>query len=56
MNAVTSDFDRHTAEVTTPTGATYRSTAPPLLALRRALDISEVEVAITVALDDLHAA
>ena len=56
VNAVTSEFDRHTAEFTTPTGATYRSTAPPLLALRRALDISEVEVAITVALDDLHAA
>ncbi len=56
VKAGAGEFDRHTADFTTPTGATYRSTAPPLLALRRAVDISEVEVAIAVALDDLHAA
>ncbi|QLL08670.1 HNH endonuclease [Mycobacterium vicinigordonae] len=44
---------RHTAEYVTPTGASYRSTAPPIYPR---LDISEIETAITVALINRHAA
>jgi hypothetical protein len=45
----------HTAEFVTPTGARYRSTAPPLPGAPL-ITISEVEVRIGVALADLHAA
>jgi hypothetical protein len=45
----------HTAEFVTPTGARYRSTAPPLPGTPL-VAISEVEVRIGVALADLHAA
>jgi len=45
----------HTAEFITPTGATYRSTAPPLPGARM-ITVSEVEIRIGVALTDLHAA
>jgi hypothetical protein len=45
----------HTAEFVTPTGATYRSTAPPLPGAPM-VTVSEVEVRIGVALADLHAA
>jgi hypothetical protein len=56
VSAGTGELGRHTAEFTTPTGASYQSTAPPVLIGRRVLDISEVEVVITVALVDRHAA
>jgi hypothetical protein len=45
----------HTAQFVTPTGATYRSTAPPLPGAPM-VTVSEVEVRIGVALADLHAA
>jgi Domain of unknown function (DUF222) len=45
----------HTAEFVTPTGARYRSTAPPLPGAPLVV-VSEVEVRIGVALTDLHAA
>jgi hypothetical protein len=45
----------HTAEFVTPTGARYRSTAPPLPGAPM-ITVSEVEVRIGVALTDLHAA
>ncbi|OBF81300.1 HNH endonuclease [Mycobacterium sp. 852002-51163_SCH5372311] len=45
----------HTAEFATPTGAHYRSTAPPLPGHLK-IDISEVETAIGIAMIDLHAA
>lgn len=45
----------HTAEFVTPTGAQYRSTAPPLPG-PPVVTVSEVEVRIGVALADLHAA
>jgi len=44
-----------TAEFVTPTGARYRSTAPPLPGAPLIV-VSEVEVRIGVALADLHAA
>ena len=45
----------HTAEFVTPTGARYRSTAPPLPGAPL-ITVSEVEVRIGVALANLHAA
>jgi Domain of unknown function (DUF222) len=45
----------HTAEFVTPTGARYRSTAPPLPGAPL-ITISEVEVRIGIAIADLHAA
>jgi uncharacterized protein DUF222 len=45
----------HTAEFVTPTGARYRSTAPPLPGAPM-IAVSEVELRIGVALADLHAA
>ena len=45
----------HTAEFITPTGARYRSTAPPLPGAPMVM-ISEVEIRIGVELADLHAA
>jgi hypothetical protein len=45
----------HTAEFVTPTGARYRSTAPPLPGAPLVV-VSEVEMRIGVALADLHAA
>jgi hypothetical protein len=45
----------HTAEFVTPTGARYRSTAPPLPGAPL-VAVSEVEIRIGVALADLHAA
>jgi hypothetical protein len=45
----------HTAEFVTPTGARYRSTAPPLPGAPL-ITVSEVEVRIGIALTDLHAA
>jgi len=45
----------HTAEFVTPTGARYRSVAPPLPGAPM-ITVSEVEVRIGVALTDLHAA
>ena len=45
----------HTAEFVTPTGAHYRSTAPPLPG-EPLITVSEVEVRIGVELADLHAA
>ena len=45
----------HTAEFVTPTGARYRSTAPPLPGAPM-ITVGEVEVRIGVALTDLHAA
>src|SRR5215212_217187 len=45
----------HTAEFVTPTGARYRSTAPPLPGAPL-ITVSEVEIKIGVALADLHAA
>jgi len=45
----------HTAEFVTPTGARYRSTAPPLPGAPM-IAVSEVELRIGVAIADLHAA
>jgi len=45
----------HTVEFVTPTGARYRSTAPPLPGAPL-VAVSEVEIRIGVALTDLHAA
>lgn len=56
VTAATGEPGCHTAEFTTPTGATYQSTAPPLPTWRPRVDISEIEAAITVVLTDLHAA
>jgi hypothetical protein len=46
---------RHTAEFVTPTGARYRSAAPPLPGAPMVM-VSEVEIRIGVELADLHAA
>jgi hypothetical protein len=51
----TDEQRRHTAEFATPTGARYRSTAPPLPRARE-VEVSEVEARIGIALIDLHAA
>jgi hypothetical protein len=53
--AAASENGVHTAEFVTPTGARYRSTAPPLPGAPL-IAVSEVEVRIGVALADLHAA
>src|SRR6201996_6926650 len=47
---------RHTAEFTTSTGAQYRSGAPPMPRAPVRMEISEMEVAVGVAISDLHAA
>jgi hypothetical protein len=47
---------RHTAQFTTPTGAQYRSGAPPLLRRQSRMEISETEIAVGIALADPHAA
>jgi Domain of unknown function (DUF222) len=46
----------HTAEFTTPTGATYRSAAPPIPGSKVRVEISEMEVAVEIACAGLHAA
>ncbi|OBK14332.1 HNH endonuclease [Mycobacterium asiaticum] len=46
---------QHSAEYTTPTGARYRSTAPPLPGHPR-VDISEIETIVGITLIDRHAA
>lgn len=46
---------RHTAEFVTPTGLRYRSTAPPLPGCPT-IEVSAVEIAIGVALINMHAA
>src|SRR5271156_4176797 len=46
----------HTAEFTTPTGAQYRSGAPPLPGSTARMEISEMEIAIEVTCARLHAA
>lgn len=46
---------RHSAQYTTPTGAHYRSTAPPVPGHPR-VDISEVETGIAITLINRHAA
>jgi hypothetical protein len=50
------ETSRHTAEFTTPTGAQYRSGAPPLPSGRPRLEISEMEIAVGITISDLHAA
>jgi hypothetical protein len=47
---------RHTAQFTTPTGAQYRSAAPPLPRGPSRMEISELEIAVGIAISDLHAA
>jgi hypothetical protein len=47
---------RHAAQFTTPTGIAYRSGAPPLPGSAGRMEISELEVAVTIAIDGLHAA
>ena len=46
----------HTAEFTTPTGAQYRSGAPPLPGSTARMEISEMEIAVKVTCARLHAA
>lgn len=46
----------HTAEFTTPTGARYRSGAPPVARAPAGIEVSELEVAVAIRLSDLHAA
>ncbi|WP_102142622.1 HNH endonuclease, partial [Mycobacterium hubeiense] len=55
VRAGTDDNGAHTAQFVTPTGATYRSTAPPLPGAPL-ITISEVELKIGIALTELHAA
>ena len=55
VTAEVAENDTHTAEFITPTGARYRSTAPPLPGAPMVM-ISEVEIRIGVELTDLHAA
>lgn len=55
VNASIDRMNSHTAEFTTPTGAHYQSTAPPLPIPPR-VEISEVETAIGITLSKLHAA
>ncbi|MGB6209897.1 DUF222 domain-containing protein, partial [Mycobacterium sp.] len=50
------ETSRHTAKFTTPAGAQYRSGAPPLPMVPLRMEISEVEMAVGVAISDLHAA
>jgi Domain of unknown function (DUF222) len=50
------ETSRHAAEFTTPTGISYRSGAPPLPRSSARMDISEMEVAVEIALSELHAA
>jgi hypothetical protein len=52
----TDETQRHTAEFTTPTGARYRSGAPPLPRGPSRIEISEMEIAVGIAFSDLHAA
>jgi Domain of unknown function (DUF222) len=52
----TDETQRHTAEFTTPTGARYRSGAPPLPRAPSRMEISEMEIAVGIAFSDLHAA
>lgn len=47
---------RHTAEFTTPTGAHYHSTAPPLPRGPAIVEVSEMETVVRITLWDLHAA
>jgi hypothetical protein len=47
---------RHTAEFTTPTGAEYRSGAPPPSRVHSRIEISEMEIAVGITISDLHAA
>jgi hypothetical protein len=47
---------RHAAEFITPTGTAYRSGAPPLPGSTVRMEISEMEVAVEIAISDLHAA
>jgi hypothetical protein len=47
---------RHKAEFITPTGARYRSGAPPLPMAPVRMEISEMEIAVGIAISDLHAA
>jgi hypothetical protein len=47
---------RHAAEFTTPTGMAYRSGAPPLPGSSARMEISEMEVAVEIAISDFHAA
>jgi hypothetical protein len=54
--AVHGPSGRHTLQVTTPTGAHYRSTAPPLPVDVDIFVRSSMETVIEVALADLHAA
>jgi hypothetical protein len=53
--AISDENAVYTAEFVTPTGARYRSTAPPLPGAPL-ISVSEVEVRIGVALAELHAA
>jgi hypothetical protein len=53
--AASDENGTHTAQFVTPTGARYRSAAPPLPGAPL-VAVSEVEVRIGVALADLHAA
>ena len=46
----------HTTEFTTPTGACYRSTAPPVLPGQHRVEVSQLEQQTRIALCDLHAA
>jgi len=47
---------KHTAEFTTPTGARYQSGAPPLPRTPVRVEISEMEVAVGIAISDCRAA
>jgi len=50
------EMSRHTAKFITPTGAQYRSAAPRLPRAPVRIEISEMEVAIGVAISQRHAA
>ncbi|MGB9252752.1 MAG: HNH endonuclease, partial [Mycobacterium sp.] len=50
------EIGRHTAEFITPTGAHYRSGAPPLPGSTARMEISEMEIAVGITCARLHAA
>jgi len=56
VNTGVDQMNRHTAQFTTPTGAHYQSTAPPLARPSWRIDVSEMETTIGMTLTRLHAA
>jgi hypothetical protein len=56
VEPIVDENSTHTVEFTTPTGARYRSGAPPLAGSTARIEISEMEIAVEITLAGLHAA